>query len=94
MPGIFGNLDVEKAKTVDLTETVKLHNEQIERRMILEAKEKLNRAKELSTRKEGAFRWTRDERREALQLMGKDAGFKDINRFTIDGEEKSFQRMD
>lgn len=91
MPGIFGNLDVEKAKTVDLTETVKLHNEQIERRMILEAKEKLNRAKELSTRKEGAFRWTRDERREALQLMGKDAGFKDINRFTIDGEEKVFK---
>lgn len=91
MPDVFQNLDIEGVKTSNLTEVLRQYNEQQEKALILERKRNLKRAKELSDSKEGSFRWTWSERKEALELMGKDTNFWNISNFTGKNEQNLFK---
>ena len=71
MPSIFSNMDIETAKLVNLTETSRLYNEQLEKREYLQNKTNLESAKNLLSGKDGDWRWSVDERKQALSLMGK-----------------------
>ena len=69
-PDIFSNLDMEEVKNLNLTDTIKLLNIELEKRNNLQNEQNLKSSKELLNKKEGAFRWSMDERGEALELMG------------------------
>jgi tape measure domain-containing protein len=73
MPSIFKDLDIEKAKTIELTTAAREYNEQLERKNYLENKQKVETAQQLLGSKEGDWRWTVKERQQALSLMGKNS---------------------
>lgn len=71
-PEIFANLDMEEVKNLNLTDTIKLLNIELERRNELQNEQNLKSSKDLLDKKDGAFRWSMDDRGEALELMGVD----------------------
>lgn len=82
-PNIFANLDMEEVKNLNLTDTIKLLNIELEKRNDLQNAQNLKSSKALLDKKDGSFRWSMDERGEALDLMGeKDNTWNRLNFFT------------
>lgn len=90
-PNIFANLDMEEVKNLNLTETIKELNIELEKRNNLQNEQNLKASKDLLNKKDGAFRWSMDERGEALELMGEDNTYWNRLNFFSDGMGDAFK---
>lgn len=69
-PEIFKNLDIEKAKYLDLSETIKLVNEELEKKSRLQLNDEISAAEDLLSRiKNGNRTFSLKERNEANKIL-------------------------
>ncbi len=91
-PNIFANLDMEEIKNLNLTETIKELNIELEKRNNLQNEQNIKASKDLLNRKDGSFRWSMDERGEALELMGEKNSYANRLSFFTSGMDDAFKQ--